>query len=77
MAKAKRRERRVTRKQQPKGIRRLIRETTGELRKVTWPTRQEALSLTRVVIIVMIVMSALLGGLDWLFFRFFTWFLGI
>jgi preprotein translocase subunit SecE len=43
----------------------------GELRKVSWPTRDEALALTRVVVIVMTIMAVVLGGLDYLFFRFF------
>ena len=30
------------------------RQTIGELRKVTWPTREEALALTRIVLIVRI-----------------------
>jgi preprotein translocase subunit SecE len=47
------------------------RETIGELRKVTWPTRQEATNLTIVVLIVVAVMSAFLGLLDFLFGRFF------
>ena len=45
------------------------RETTGELRKVTWPTPQEAWRLTKVVIMVMLVMSAILGLLDFVFTR--------
>ncbi len=40
------------------------RETSGELRKVSWPTRQEAWRLTKIVVLVMIAMSALLGILD-------------
>jgi preprotein translocase subunit SecE len=56
---------------QPRGLRRFYRETMGELRKVSWPTRREALSLTRVVVIVMVIMAAVLGSLDFLFFRFF------
>jgi len=51
------------------------RETVGELRKVTWPTPQEALRLTRVVIIVMVLISAILGILDFGFTRLITWFL--
>ena len=61
---------------QGNAIQRFGRETSAELRKVSWPTRQEAINLTRIVIIVMIIMGALLGGLDWLFFRFFAWLLG-
>ena len=67
--------RRGSRSQQ-NALQRFGRETVGELRKVSWPTRPEALSLTRVVVIVMVIMGALLGGLDWVFFRFFAWLLG-
>jgi preprotein translocase subunit SecE len=58
---------------QPRGLRRFYRDTMGELRKVSWPTRREAISLTWVVVIVMAVMSIFLGSLDFLFFRFFAW----
>jgi preprotein translocase subunit SecE len=57
---------------QPRGLRRFYRDTMGELRKVSWPTRREAISLTWVVVIVMAVMSIFLGTLDFLFFRFFA-----
>ena len=50
-------------------IKRWFKETTGELRKVTWPTREEALALTRIVLIVTIIMSAILGILDFIFAR--------
>lgn len=43
------------------------RASAGELRKVTWPSRQEALALTRIVLIVTVVMSAILGAGDWVF----------
>jgi len=43
------------------------RETIGELRKVTWPTRPEAIRLTKIVIVVMALMSAMLGILDYVF----------
>ena len=45
------------------------RETIGELRKVTWPTTQEALALTRMVLIVTVIMSVLLGLMDFVFSR--------
>lgn len=51
------------------------RETIGELRKVTWPTSSEALSLTKVVIIVMLAMSAVLGLFDYGFTRLISWLL--
>jgi preprotein translocase subunit SecE len=53
----------------PSGITRWWRETVGELRKVTWPTTQETWHLTKVVIITMILMSSLLGLLDFVFTR--------
>lgn len=64
------------RTREPNAVQRLVRETVAELRKVSWPTRAEAIALTRIVIIVMIIMAILLGGLDWVFFRFFGWLLG-
>jgi len=45
-------------------IQRFFRETVGELRKVTWPTRQEALNLTIIVIVVMIFVGAFLSVVD-------------
>lgn len=61
---------------QPKGIQRFFRESTGELRKVNWPTRQEAINLTTIVLIVIAVMSAFLGLLDILFAAIFRLLLG-
>ena len=52
-------------------IKRLIRETIGELRKVSWPTRQEAWSLTKIVLIVILGMAFILGFLDLIFAEFF------
>ena len=52
-----------------KGIAKWWGETVGELRKVNWPTSKEALQLTKVVLIVMVAMSALLGLFDFLFSR--------
>ncbi len=44
-----------------------LRETRAELRKVHWPTRDEAKNLTGIVLAVTLAMAALLGTLDWLF----------
>lgn len=41
----------------------------GELRKVTWPTRQEAIRLTIMVLIVCAVIGVILALLDWGFGR--------
>ncbi len=68
-------DRKSSRKQQ-NFVTRYFRETIGELRKVTWPTRKEATSLTIVVLIVIAVMSAFLGILDFIYSRFFILILG-
>jgi preprotein translocase subunit SecE len=49
---------------QPNKITLFFRETIGELRKVNWPTRQEAVNLTIIVLIVIGVMALFLGLLD-------------
>jgi preprotein translocase subunit SecE len=48
-------------------IKRFWRETVGELRKVTWPTPEEAWALTKVVLIVTVIMSIILGLMDFVF----------
>jgi len=50
---------------QQNAIVRFYRETLGELRKVSWPTRAEAINLTIIVVIVLIVMAIILGAVDW------------
>jgi len=40
-------------------------EALEELKKAHWPTRQEALRLSLLVVIVCAVMGAILGGLDY------------
>ncbi len=51
-------------RKQSNAVARLYRETVGELRKVSWPTRRETQSLSIVVLIVLVAMSAFLGVLD-------------
>jgi len=53
----------------PNAIVRWSRETIGEVRKVNWPTPPEAWRLTKIVIVVMGLMSGLLGVLDFAFTR--------
>ncbi len=50
-----------------KKIFQFIRECAGELRKVTWPTRNDVISTTRVVFISTIIVAVILGLFDWLF----------
>ena len=44
-----------------------FRETRDELKKVVWPTRQEVIRLTLVVITVSLLVGVFLGGLDFTF----------
>jgi len=48
---------------------RYLRDTRAELRKVHWPTREEAWNLTKVVIVVTVAMAMFLGLLNYLFSR--------
>jgi len=45
-------------------IGRFYRETVGELRKVSWPTRAEAINLTTIVLVVLVGMALFLGLID-------------
>ena len=47
-------------------IQRFFRETSGELRKVSWPTWPEARRLTGLVLLVMLVMGIFLAGVDYI-----------
>lgn len=42
-----------------------FREVRGELKKVAWPTKPEVINSTIIVVIVLVIMTALIFGLDW------------
>lgn len=46
-----------------------LRETKDELKKVVWPTRQEVIRLTLVVIAISLIVGLFLGGLDFVFVK--------
>ncbi len=46
-------------------------EVVAELRKAHWPTRQEALRLSLLVLVVCAVLGAILGALDYGFHKLF------
>jgi preprotein translocase subunit SecE len=46
-------------------------EVVAELRKAHWPTRQEALRLSLLVLVVCAIVGAILGALDWVFTQLF------
>ena len=54
-------------------LREFFKETRFELRKVVWPTRQETLRTTWVVMAVVVVVSLLLGGFDLVIQWFTKW----
>ena len=53
----------------PNKIQKWWRETIGELRKVTWPTKEEALKMTKIVIVVVLATALFLGVIDFIFSR--------
>ena len=44
-----------------------LRQTYDELKKVTWPTQEEAIRLTVVVIVASVIVGLYVGGLDYVF----------
>jgi preprotein translocase subunit SecE len=45
-------------------IREFVQDVLVEFRKVTWPSRQELINSTTVVIVVTVVLAFFLGGVD-------------
>jgi len=56
---------------------RYLRETRGELRKVTWPTRQESGRLTAIVVAVSAAMALFLWFWDFIFSQSIHWLIEI
>ncbi|MCK8816221.1 preprotein translocase subunit SecE [Natroniella sulfidigena] len=48
-------------------LKKFLREVKAELRKVNWPSKQELVSYTMVVIATVILISIFIGGVDLLF----------
>jgi preprotein translocase subunit SecE len=57
-------------------VREFVQEVLAEFRKVTWPSRQELVNSTVVVIAVTVVLSLFLGGVDIVLARAVEWVLG-
>ncbi len=51
------------------GLRQYIGEVKTELRRVQWPTKNEVINYTMVVIVTLIIMTAFIAGADLLFGR--------
>jgi len=48
-------------------------ESFAELRKVTWPSRDEATASTKVVLVSVIIIAAILGLVDFVLFKLVDW----
>jgi preprotein translocase subunit SecE len=57
-------------------IREFVQEVLVEFRKVTWPSRQELVNSTVVVIVVTVVLALFLGAVDIVLARVVEWILG-
>lgn len=57
--------------------RQFLSEVSSELRKVHWPTRQETLAATAVVLVVVLIVSLWLGLVDGVISFLFSRFLGM
>lgn len=44
-----------------------VKDTRGELKHVTWPTRKQAIVFTAIVILISLLSAAYLGFFDYLF----------
>jgi preprotein translocase subunit SecE len=62
---------------EPNALVRYYRETVGELKKVNWPTREEALRLTWIVLVVITIMAIILGTADYLFSQLFRFLISL
>ncbi len=47
--------------------REFVKEVRGELRKVAWPTRTETINYSIIVFVAVVVLTAFVGGLDYVF----------
>ena len=63
-------------KKKPSKLEKWWNETTGELRRVTWPTKEDAIKMTKIVLVVVVAMAAFLGIIDFIFSEFFGLIIG-
>ena len=48
-------------------------ESFAELRKVTWPSRDEAVASTKVVLVSTLIIAGMLGLVDFILFKLVDW----
>jgi preprotein translocase subunit SecE len=61
-----------TKEQQQNAVVRTIRETRSELKKVVWPTREETIRLTIVVLVISVIIGLILFVGDSFFLFLYT-----
>jgi preprotein translocase subunit SecE len=52
------------------GLREYFSDVRSELEKVSWPTREDAIRLTRIVLIVLVIAAIVMGFINFVFERF-------
>lgn len=50
-----------------------LQESFAELKKVTWPSRDEATASTKVVLVSVIIIAGILGLVDFVLFKVVDW----
>jgi len=58
-----------------RGLTTWVREVRSELRKVVWPSREQAMQLTAVVVVLSVIVGFFLGTVDAIFSGFISWLL--
>ncbi|MBI1956657.1 MAG: preprotein translocase subunit SecE [Acidobacteria bacterium] len=46
----------------------MFREIWSELKKVVWPSREEAINLSTIVVVVSVAVGLVLGAVDYIFY---------
>lgn len=67
----------ATTAQSTSGLGAYLRDTRAEMRKVVWPTRDQATNLTAVVLLITFLMTAILGALDFIFGQLLNYLIGL
>ena len=56
---------------------RFLKETKSELKKVTWPTKEQLIHNTGIVLIFIVIFTIILSAIDFGFQNLFSWFTSI
>jgi preprotein translocase subunit SecE len=59
------------------GPKKFLKEMRDELRKVHWPSRQEVVHYSLVVLVFLVVVTTIVALVDWVFARAVLWLFGV